>query len=115
MLTKKEVLGFALVIALLLGGGCLIGLSLKPSKQVQVPVPVTPAPHVSPAVFFYPSWSNPGDPVPPALQGSVPHVNGATQFTVVDCSQFQCTGYSGAGPDMSSCGSVTNNEQVCVK
>lgn len=90
------------------------------TRTVIKPVLVTPSatPEASApdntAVVLYPAWSAPGETVPSWLQPSTPSVNGATRFTIVNCSAYQCTGYPGAGPDGSTCGPVTSGEQVCV-
>ena len=67
------------------------------------------------AVAVYPAWSSPGETVPSWLQPYVPRINGATAFTIVDCSAYQCTGSPGAGPDGSTCGQAVQGEQVCVR
>jgi hypothetical protein len=44
----------------------------------------------------------------------MPHINGATNSELVNCSQQQCTSLPGAGPNGGTCGQVVNNEQFCV-
>lgn len=85
----------------------------KPSPAPKAAVTAKPTPVVAYAV--YPSWSTAGQTVPPWLQPYTPHINGATQFTIVLCQEAQCTGYPGAGPDGSTCGPDHDNEQVCVR
>jgi hypothetical protein len=79
-------------------------------------VTITGLPTATPVMAFgvYPSWSTPGETVPSRLQPYTLHVNGATRFTIVICSEVQCTSSAGAGPDGSTCGQVVQNEQVCV-
>jgi len=88
---------------------------LTPASTAPVATaPAATAPANS-AVAVYPEWSAPGQVVPAWLQPYTPHLNGATAFTIVNCNAYQCTGYSGAGPDGSTCGQVVQGEQVCVR
>ena len=71
------------------------------------------APHTAAPATAAPTTAAPTTAAPAATP-PVPDINGATWSVTVNCAASQCTSFPDAGPGLSTCGAVVNNEQVCV-